>query len=300
MDIALDLGLLLALEALLAERNVTRAAKRLRLSQPALSARLARLRDYFDDPLLLPSPRGMNPTAKALELDAPLHRALDELRGVVARDSKFDPVRARLTIAIAASDYVHFTALLPLALDLRKTAPNLRLSLRILDSDLAKNMASGEIDLAVMTNETAPSNLRSRALFRERYVLIARRGHPRVKKRLSLDEFCALEHVVVSPRGGGFTGPTDQVLAARGKKRPVVLSAAYFMFVPELVRRSELVALVPSGIVDEESRLQILEPPIGVEGFTISMLWHDRTHTHPGHRWVRERLVAIRGMTRKP
>jgi DNA-binding transcriptional LysR family regulator len=292
-----DLNLLVALDALLAERNVTRAARRLGLSQPALSAQLARLRDLFGDPLFLPAQRGVTPTARALELEAPLRRALDQVHDVLARGRGFDPATADLTVAIACSDYIQLAVIAPLVLDLRISAPKLRIAIRQLDGSLVdRQMEAGVIDLAVMTPSTAAPALRTRALFRERYVTIARRRHPQVKGKLTLDDFVALEHVVVSPRGGGLSGPVDTALGKLGRKRRIAVSAASFLFVPELVARSDLIATVPARLVRERAeRLQVLEPPLRVEGFAIGLVWHERTHRHPAHRWVRERVRTLCG-----
>jgi len=289
----LDLNLLVTLEALLAERNVTKAAARLALSQPAVSAQLARLRGVFDDPLLLPAQRGMTPTAKALELHEPLRQALDQVRAAVATHRTFDPATARATIAIAASDYLQAAVLQPLVLDLRRRAPGVRVALRNIDAlQLEDQMARGAVDLALLTPDAAPKSLRSRKLFDERYVLIARLNHPTVRKRLSTEQFAALEHVVVSPRGGGFTTGVDTALAAMGHKRSVVLSAASFLFVPEIVAHSDFVALVPRRLVqDRADRLQVVECPFPVTGFSISLLWHERNHGHAAQRWVRESLI---------
>lgn len=298
MDIRrLDLNLLQTLEALLAEKNVTRAAARLHRSQPAVSAQLARLRKLLGDPLLLPAQRGMTPTARARELEEPLREALDHLRRVVTSGSRFDPGTARLSIAVAASDYVQYALLLPLLVGLRREAPGVRLSLRPIDgAHLAQQMEAGEVDLALMTPSTAPTGLRSRVLISERYVCIARKRHPGLRRGLTIDRFCSLEHVIVSPRGGGFTGPADRALSSLGKARNVVLSASHFLLVPEMVARSDLIALVPERLVrGVAARLSVFEPPLGVEGFTIGMVWHDRTHAHPGFGWFRDRLVRAVG-----
>jgi DNA-binding transcriptional LysR family regulator len=289
----LDLNLLVALEALLAERNVTRAAARLGLSQPALSAQLARLRDIFGDRLLLPAQRGMIPTARALELAEPLRRALDEVRRVAAAGARFDPANAELTLTVAASDYVQVAVLLDIAVELRRQSPGLRLSIRAIDgAAIGRQMERGEVDLALMTAETAPPNLRRHLLFHEIYKAIVRRDHPRVRASLTLEAFTSEEHVVVSPRGGGFTTATDIALNAVGATRRVALSAASFVFVPEIVERSDFLALVPSRLINRRAdRLRILNPPIAVPGFAISLLWHDRTHEHPAHRWIRERIT---------
>jgi DNA-binding transcriptional LysR family regulator len=292
-----DFNLLVALDALLAERNVTRAARRLGLSQPALSAQLARLRDLFGDPLFLPAQRGMTPTARAIELEAPVRRALDQVHDVLARGRGFDPATADLTVAIACSDYVQVAVIAPLVLDLRASAPKLRLAIRQLDGNLlGQQMEAGVVDLALMTPSTAAPVLRTRRLFHERYVTIARRRHPRVKGKLTLDDFTALGHVVVSPRGGGVSGPVDTALGKLGRKRHIAISTASFLFVLELIARSDLIATVPERLVRERAeRLQVLEPPLPVEGFTIGLVWHERTHRHPAHRWIRERVRTLCG-----
>lgn len=296
----LDLNLLVTLEALLSERNVTRAAARLHLSQPAVSAQLSRLRDVFGDPLLIPAHRGMTPTAKALALFEQLRPALDALRGTLTRHQAFDPAEAKLTVAIASSDYTQGVLLLPLALTLRKTAPGIRIAVRTLNpASVETQMARGEIDLAFSTAELAPPNLRRRTLFAESYVLIGRRQHPRLRKAVTLAEFIRLEHVIVSPNGGNFVTPVDEALAARGLKRKVVLSAASFLFVLDIVAHSDFVALVPEKLVrgpltrQRRDVLKLVPPPLPVQGFEIVMAWHERNDGHPGQRWLRERIVNL-------
>ena len=299
---ALDLNLLLTLEALLSERNVTRAAKRLHLSQPALSARLSRLRAHFGDPLLQPSARGMRLTAMALDLQAPLRQALDDVRAVVDRHTTFDPATADITVSLAASDYVQYAVLAPFVLELRRQAPRIRLSLRAIVSGavLGTQMESGDVDVALMTPDVAPKELRSRVAFTEHYTCIARVDHPRIGKRLTLDQFCTVHHVVVSPEGGGFVGATDRALSRSGRARNVVLSVAHFLMVPEIVAASDLIALVPSRLVqDRTDRLRLMPPPLDVDGFRIALLWHERTHAHPAHRWVRELVTKSLGSTQE-
>ncbi len=289
----LDLNLLVTLEALLVEQNVTKAASRLHLSQPAVSAQLSRLRDLFGDPLLLPAQRGMTPTAVAVELLDPLRQALDQVRSTVARRA-FDPTTATLTVSIACTDYLHAAVVKPLVAALRSKAPGVRVALRNLElAQLDAQMARGDVDLALMTPDIAPPSQRTRHLFDERYVLISRLGHPRLRAGLTVDTFAQLEHIVVSLEGGGFVTPVDDALAAFGLRRHVVLSAASFLFVPELVSQSDFVALVPERLVRERAdKLQLTDPPFPVEGFAVGMVWHERSHAHAGHRWVREAVVA--------
>lgn len=293
----MDLNLLVTLEALLAEQNVTKAANRLHLSQPAVSAQLSRLRDLFDDPLLIPAQRGMTPTAKALELLDPLRHALDQVRAALAEHRHFDPGNAKLTLAIACTDYLQAVVARPLAVALRKEAPGVRIALRHLDPlQLEAQMVRGDVDLALMTPEHGPGSLRARRLFDERYVLIGRKRHPGLRRGLTAEEFARLDHVIVSLRGGDFTTPVDDGLAALGYQRNVALSAASFLIVPEIVSHSNFVALVPERLVrDRRDELKIVECPFPVPGFTVSMLWHERNHSHSGQRWVRETVMEVTG-----
>jgi DNA-binding transcriptional LysR family regulator len=290
----LDLNLLVTFESLLAERNVSRAATRLGLSQPAVSAQLARLRDVFGDRLFVPAQRGIVPTARALELEAPLRVALDDVRGVVSSGRSFDPTRAELTVKIAASDYVQSAVLGPFAVDLRIRAPGVRIAAVPLDARvLVKQAETGDVDLAIMMPSTAPSTLRHRHLLEETYVCVLRRRHPEVSGGLALQTFLALEHIIVSPRGAGFWGPADEALAALGYRRRIVLSVSSFLVVPQIVSRSNLAALIPQRIANDFGRmLEVHKAPIEVEEFSLSLIWHERTHAHAAHRWIRDALIA--------
>jgi DNA-binding transcriptional LysR family regulator len=291
----LNLNLLVTLEALLVERNVTKAAARLHLSQPAVSAQLSRLRALFEDPLLIPAQRGMVPTAKAAELLEPLRQALDQVRATLATHSSFNASKAKLTVTIACTDYLQAAIVRPLVLQLHNQAPGVRIALRNLDlPQLEMQMERGDVDLALMTPQAAPPGLRGRHLFDERYVLIGRRNHPRLRANIGIEEFARLEHVIVSIRGGDFVTPVDRTLAALGHRRNVVLSASSFLFVPEIVRQSDFVALVPERLVrDGAGDLKLIEPPFAVDGFAVGMVWHERVHGHTGQRWLRERIAAL-------
>ncbi|AJO79125.1 LysR family transcriptional regulator [Pseudomonas sp. MRSN 12121] len=289
----LDINLLLTLDVLLAEHNVTRAAQRLHLSQPSVSVHLAKLRELFDDPLLLPGPRGMRPTARAEALREPLRRALEALELAVAPASPFDPGAATQTWSVAASDYGESTVLLPALAGLRAAAPGTRLAVHELDpAQMVRQVEQGVIDLALHTREDAPPGLRHRVLFSERYVLVGRAGHPRLRRRPSLAQFGKLDHVVVSPDGGGFHGITDSVLAQAGLARRVVLSVPHFLFVLSTLASTDLVAMLPARLVRDNPALKVVEPPLAVPGYEMVMLWHERSHRDPAHRWLREFIVA--------
>jgi DNA-binding transcriptional LysR family regulator len=291
----IDLNLLVTLETLLAERNVTKAAARLNLSQPAVSAQLSRLRDIFDDPLLVPARRGMTTTAKALELLEPLRQALDQVRSTLDSHRDFSPARARMTFTVACTDYIQAAVVMPLMLALRRRAPGVRVAVRHWNPALLEQqLASGEVDLGIATPDPAQPQLRHRHLFVETYVLIGRRGHPRLRRHLTIEEFVELEHVIVSPSGGDFTTPVDDALAALGHRRKVVMSAASFLFVPEIVAASDLVALVPRRLLSGQAdRLTLVGVPWLAEQFDIGLIWHERSHAHAGHHWIRELVAEI-------
>lgn len=292
----LDLNLLVTLDALLAENNVTRAARRLNLSQPAVSLQLARLREALGDPLLLPGPRGMRPTARAESLREPLRAALQALRHAVDGGAGFDPAAATQRWHIAASDYTQMTVLLPIIPLLRREAPLTSLAvLPKLPGQLGRSAESGEIDLALHVADEAPPGMRRRLLFDERYVLAGRHDHPALRRRPSLAQFCRLDHLVVSPEGGGFSAATDQALSRQGLSRRVVLSVPNFATAAAVLATTDIVAMLPARLMAHVTGLRAVEPPLAIDGFTMSMLWHERVHRDPAHAWLRERIAGAYG-----
>ena len=292
----LDLNLLLTLDVLLEERNVTRAAERLHLSQPAVSVQLGRLRDLLGDPLLLPGPRGMRPTARADAVRAPLRQALEALQQALAPAGPFDPAGATHTWQVAASDYGASTVVLPALAGLRAAAPGTRLAvLGVPPGDIARRAEGGAIDLAFHIAAEAPESMRRRVLFSERYLLAGRADHPRLRTPPTLAQFCTLEHVIMSPEGGGFQGGTDSALARLDLTRRVVLSVQNFLLLISVLARTDLVALLPSRLLAEAPALRAVEPPLEVPGFEMLMLWPERVHRDPGHAWLRDHLAAAAG-----
>jgi DNA-binding transcriptional LysR family regulator len=288
----IDLNLLVTLEALLTERNVTRAAKRLHLSQPSVSVQLRKLRQIFADPLLAPAPGGMLPTTRGQALLQPLRTALSDMRLVLEPRPRFDPVTAEITWQVAAADYAEYAILMPLLAHMRKAAPGVRIAVRqAADSRMTKQLDSGAIDLGFLALDAAPERLHSRVLFKEHYVLVARKRHPALKRKLTVDTLCQLEYVIVSPEGGGFRGITDTILESRGRKRRVVLSVPHFLFVPEVVARTDLVAMLPSRLVkDRSDHIQVVVPPLPIPSYEMAMIWHERSHLDPAHMWLREHV----------
>lgn len=290
----LDLNLLKALDALLDERSVTRAAARLSLTQPAVSGLLQRLRDSFDDPLLVRTQRGMLPTARALELAGPIKQVLRDI-DTLLRPVEFDPATAVWSMTIAATDYALQAVVVPLLAVLRREAPGARIAvLPVQNQPVHAQLERGDLDLALITpSETSPG-LHARPLFDERYVCVMRRDHPdAAEAALSLDRFCALEHALVSYGGGSFRGVTDDALAKVGRARRVNLSVTSFLVLPEILEASDLIAVIPERLARRAPGLVVREPPLPIPGFTKTAAWHERTHRSPAHRWARERLFAL-------
>ncbi len=302
MDIRnVDLNLLVALDALLAERSVSRAAVRLHLSQPATSAVLARLRELFGDPLLLGSARGMLPTPRALELLGPVKQVLDEIDAIIQPRTAFDPDSAEHTFTLSASDYVEY-ALLPTLVDyIERHAPRVRLAVRPLDlQTLTKQMETGEVDICIAGLQNAPAGLHQQPLYTERIVSVVRRKHPGVGAHLTLEKFCSLEHILVSVRGSGFSARIDEALATLGRKRRGRLAVPHFLLVPEIVARSDMISALPERLaLGYANKLRILEPPVKLDGFTVGQIWHERNQREPAQVWLREVVLKLAQKSQK-
>lgn len=291
-----DLNLLKALDVLLDERNVTRAAARLGVTQPAMSGMLTRLREAFDDPLFVRAQRGIVPTSRALALAPPLKQVLGEI-GSLLQAGSFEPATAQLRFTIAATDYALRAIAVPFLSALQRQAPNIRVALRAVEDELIQTqLERGDVDLALLTPDSTPADLHARRLFSEHYVCVMREGHPAAASLpLSLEAFCALDHALVSYRGGAFRGITDEVLERLGHQRRVSLSVQSFVLLPEILRTSDLIATVPSRLVSKLPGLVAFEPPIEIPGFTKTAAWHERSHRDPAQRWLRELLFESCG-----
>jgi DNA-binding transcriptional LysR family regulator len=294
-----DLNLLVSLDALIEERNVTRAAARLNVSQPALSAQLARLRDMFQDPLLVPSNtgRGMIPTTRAQELKEALHVALTDIEAVIKRSPSFDPLKSERTFAVAAGDQL--TAVLGVGLITRTqklAGPDVRVSFRTSNPDLiATQLERGQIDLLIGDHRNAPTDLKSQKLYEEHHVMAQRKGHPRGKKPIDLDAYCDLSHVLASNSGiGSFRGDIDEQLDKLGRRRNVALSVHQFVLVPLILRMTDYVAALPSRLLERFSdELDTFELPFVARGYTVSMAWHQRNHADQAHIWLRNQINEV-------
>lgn len=294
----IDVNLLLCFDALCTERHVSRAAERVQVSQPAMSAALMRLRAIFNDPLFLRTSHGMVPTSRCAELVEPVRSILAQISDVITPRNLFDPALSDATFSVVATDYVQLIVLPPLMKRLREIAPGIKLRVKPADpKQLVQKLELGEIDLAIGYLPIPPDTLRSRLLFNEDFVLVSSRQHTAVRPDMSLDAFCSLRHIAVSPTGGGFfSAIIDVNLAESGHQRNIALSIPHFLVAPEIVRSTDLVAIVPrrqAMLYEEGGALQVTNLPIHVASFKIHMFWHERSHRDDMHTWMRHILVEL-------
>ncbi|WP_225609508.1 LysR family transcriptional regulator [Pseudomonas sp. PDM11] len=291
----LDLNLLIVFETLMHERSVTRAAEKLFLGQPAISAALSRLRNLFDDPLFVRTGRSMEPTARAQEIFALLSPALDSISTAVSRASEFDPATSNAVFRIGLSDDVEFALLPALLRRLRSEAPNVVLVVRRANYLLMPNLlASGEISVGVSYTEELPANAKRKSLRRSKPKLLRADSIP---GKLSLDEYCARPHAMVS-FAGDLNGFIDEQLARFDRTRKVVLAVPQFNGLGTLLAGTDLIAVVPdytAAALTAAGGLRAEDLPFESDSFEMSMAWRGAQDNDPAERWLRSRIQMFFG-----
>jgi DNA-binding transcriptional LysR family regulator len=298
MDLAdIDLNLLVLLDGLLRERSVSRAARRLGVRQPALSKALERLRRMLRDPLLVRTAAGMVPTPRALELEAPLRRLLEELRATLAPSAGFEPAATTHRFTLAATDYAALALVPGVVARVRREAPSAEVVVRNARfEELHDDLRQGVVDLYIGLLSRPPETLYAKPLLTDRFVCLVRADHPAVGARLTLKQYVELPHILVSPAGGGFVGWIDHELARRKLKRRIVLSLQHFMIAPHVVCESDLIVTLPECIARKAAaglRVRMLSPPLKVATLEVRQFWHARTHQTPAHRWFRGLVAEV-------
>ncbi|WP_416191842.1 LysR family transcriptional regulator [Neisseria sp. CCUG12390] len=289
----LDLNLLKAFVVLLDECNVSRAAARLSVTQPAMSGILNRLRESFDDPLFVRVQHGVQPTDRALELGQIARKVLQDV-GSMLSPPKLEPEKLNMTLRIAAMDYVQQIIALPLILRLRRLAPNVKVALLPVQGQNIKTLfEKNKIDLALVSQHHVGADMPHTVLYDEPYVCAMSKTHPMAKTALTLDQFCALPFAMLSYNGGEFSGATDTALHKLGRQRKVMVSVNHISLLPQLLQDSDLVAVLPQHLARTLPNVHLQTPPIDVEGFTMLMTWHERTEQDTAHRWLREVLLGV-------
>lgn len=291
------MNLLVALDALLQEGSVTRAAERLGLSAPAMSHALARLREQLGDPLLVRAGRSMVPTPRAEVLRPRVRTVVAEAHTLMAKERAFAAADLERVFRVHATD--HVLAVLGPAIDRIAAAEAPRVVLRFLPNtpDDAVQLRAGEVDLAVGIYGELPPEMRIRQLLTDRLVCVVRADHPAVGRRMTLSRFVALEHIQIAPRGrpGGYL---DDMLAARGLQRRIARQVPYFLAGLLLVAQTDYVLTVSERIataLGARLGLRMLAPPLALAPYALSLVWHPRMDGDPAHRWLRELFVEAAG-----
>jgi DNA-binding transcriptional LysR family regulator len=306
---ALDLNLLRVLDVLMQERRVATAAQRLQLSQPAVSNALGRLRKALGDELLTRAPNGMEPTPFAKSLHATLQPALAAIEQSLQVKAAFAPARSVWQARIAMTDIGEIVFLPALLAHAQEAAPGL--SLETLRDSQAKSsnsaggittsMAEGKVDLAIGWLPDVTEGLYQRKLFTQRYVCIAREGHPLLtgkKPKLTLEKFLQAEHIAIRAEGTGHTkaDETLQGMGKAGQQRKVKLRVPSFLSVPQIVSQTDLMATVPQKLAEQCAaafKLQVQPHPVSMPAFELKMFWHRRVHTDPANQWLRALVVEF-------
>ena len=295
-----DLNLLVAFDALMQERNVSRAAEQLNVGQPAMSAALARLRKLFDDPVLVREGNAWVATPTAETLIAPIHEGLTLIASALETRRSFAAETDSRTFTLIASDYVLLTLLQPLFSSLAREAPHVRLNVKPVSQDYADQLRRGVADLVILPRETAgePRSLASSDLFTDRYVCAVDAEHPDVGDEMTIEQFNALPYLAYS--AGPLQSVVQAQLEATGLARPIEVTTQSFTVAPFLLAGTRLVALIHERLARQvagKANLKVLEPPMALSPLTEAMYWSPRHTADPGHRWLRQRLtIAARGM----
>ena len=293
---SVDLNLLVALDALLEERNVSRAAERLLVGQPAMSATLARLRNLFDDPLLVREGRSLRATPLAESLVEPLRAVLSQIESIVNVSSVFDPLTAARTFTITASDYVTLVLLRPLLERLPAIAPNVQIHVRPLLAEYMEQVRRNQTDMLILPRELMPSrmDLPVEPLFTDTFVCVVDAANVDVGEEITLEQFSSLPHLEL--KQGLLTTVIETRLDQLAVPRRVEMVAGSFVMAPFLLPGTRLVAVIQKKLAETllaDGAFRMLESPVPLDSITESMCWTPRQTADAGHVWLRNQLREL-------
>ena len=288
-----DLNLLVVLDALLRERHVTRAARSVGLSQPAMSSALARLRNVFKDELLVRTATGMQPTPRAETLIEPLRQTIGQIERVLEPDEGFEAAKSERRFAIRLSDLLSYLLLPSLMTEITRTAPRISLDVRHLSPmQTIDALERDEIDIAVSMGLEHTGTINRQVLFKDRMVAVMSNTHPLANGRLTLKRFLSTRHLKVS------MAPTDirladDVLSKSNTERDVALNVPHWLLVPHVLATTDYVAVMPGAFAAAvgDKALVVRDMPFASKPFDWCLYWHRRQDENPANRWLRQRTV---------
>jgi DNA-binding transcriptional LysR family regulator len=299
MKANVDLNLLRCFEALMAEQSVSRAARHVALTQPSMSHALNRLRRLFDDPLFINSQGAMVPTARARALQPQVREVLARAELLLGSASSFEPSSAVLEFTLMAAEYVEFLLLPPLLDRLRQEAPGVKLLFQSADRDRAfERLERGDVDFRLAWWPEPAATLRSKELFRDAFVCVARKGHPQVRRgTIAESAFAGLPHAIITPARSGvsYQAVTD-AFSQRGHALDIALQVQNAMSLCQAVCTSDLLGVLPERFARRmagQFPLQVVQPPWRIGEARQSIYWHERTHKLASHRWFRLLAASV-------
>ena len=289
-----DLNLMVTLDALLRERHVTRAGQLQGMSQPAMSAALARLRDMFSDELLVRIGQEYQLTPLARDLVAPLQAGLATLKTVLERQNSFDPRNSTREFKIAASDYTLSVLGPKLLRHLAEVAPSVRLHLRVADSVSVGKLANGQLDLSIQPSGVV-ADLPGEVLFKDSWVCAAWSGNESISDPMTLEEWSSLPHACFS-FGCGSIVMTDLLLGPLAEARKRLVISESFLTIPLILPRTRMVAMLPSQIAERfkhSAEIRLVAPPMHIPALSETMTWSSLCELDPAHIWLRQQLRLV-------
>ncbi|MGV2099742.1 LysR substrate-binding domain-containing protein [Rhizobium sp. 21-4511-3d] len=291
-----DLNLMPIFLALMEERNVTRAAERLGITQPALSNALNRLRDTLRDPLFIRERYGMRPTQLAEEMAPVIRTALAQFDELILGQQEFDPEKASRLFTVAPNSYVEFVLMPEVVARLRERADGIKLRLIPFGSDLSETGAvSGTTEMVLGRITDPPDNMVVQHLMDDGLACVVRADHPEIGDSISKEDYERLKHVNVLPPGRLRAG-LFQALEQRGLRREVAVSVTHFLAVPEMIAATDYCTTLPRQIcrrLARDTRLKILPAPADLGTFPVEIAWHVRYRHDPAHRWLRSLISEV-------
>lgn len=292
---SLDVAMLRTFDALMRERSVSRAAKRLFLSQPAVSASLSRLRTAFGDPLFTRTAHGVVPTARAHALAPQVERLLADLSRLLEADHGFEPADSQRIFRIAGTDYASLWILPPLARHLAAVGSRIRLFWEPVPiSAMYDRLRKGDLDIAVVPRLKPPGDVQSVALYEDRYVVAVRRTHPLFACGATLDALCAVPHVFFGYGSSSLDDLIDEELARAGRQRLAQLAVTTFAQVIELLACTDHAAIMPMRIAQRHSQLiEAHDPPFVLPNYSVYLCWDRRADGDVGVRWLRQEIGRL-------
>ncbi len=293
-----DLNLLVAFDVLMRELNVTRAAEQMFITQSAMSHILHRLRQQLDDPILVKTPSGMKPTARALALIGPVRTLLSETERLIQPPEAFDAATSQRRFILAATDYLEYLLMPGLSGLIEKIAPGIDLHTKRTESSFpVAQLENGSLDVVLGFTSVLnpPAHLNTQRLFSDQIACVVRQSHPIIIKPPSLEDYINVPHMLIS-RTGSPHGVIDEKLAELGMERRIKLIVPHFLSAPLIVAETDMILSLPYRIAAQFKKIAYLEifpVPFDLPDYELSMIWHPLRDKDPAHLWLREKIVTV-------